>query len=133
MEQKLDLWSGCAVFVSAIAIVVWAGATTLMIGDTWVPWAAAGVVILAIGSAVVRAWVKAKDVVWTEELRAGQRRRAYRMLRELLPIFLLSLGLIVLNRVSSAGVLPPWVVTILVIGLLVGWFWLRRVVRRGGA
>jgi drug/metabolite transporter (DMT)-like permease len=92
MEQKLDLWSGCAVFVSAIAIVVWAGATTLMIGDTWVPWAAAGVVILAIGSAVIRAWVKAKDVVWTEELRAGQRRRAYRMLRELLPIFLLSLG-----------------------------------------
>lgn len=39
----------------------------------------------------------------------------------------------VLNRVSSAGVLPPWVIAILTIGLLVVWFWLTRVVRRGGA
>ncbi|MEP6776757.1 MAG: hypothetical protein ABJA50_14275 [Chloroflexota bacterium] len=78
-------------------------------------------------------WVKAKDVVWTEELRPEQRRRAYQMIRETIPIFLLALGLIVLNRVSSAGVLPQWVIAILTIGLLVGWSWLTRVVRRGGA
>ena len=133
MDDRLDLWSGCAVFVSVVAIFVWLVSTTLETGDTWVPWAAAGVIILAMGSVGVREGVKAKDVVWTEELRAGQRRRAYQMIRETIPIFLLALGLIVLNRVSSAGVLPQWVIAILTIGLLVGWSWRTRVVRRGGA
>ncbi len=95
MDDRLDLWSGCAVFVSVVAIFVWLVSTTLETGDTWVPWAAAGVIILAMGSVGVRAWVKAKDVVWTGELRAGQRRRAYQMIRETIPIFLLALGLLV--------------------------------------
>ena len=134
MELKKDFWYWFAVAVSVIAMFAWALTTAIPIGDSWIPWAAIGVILLALGSVSLRAWIRARKIAWTEELKDEQRRRAQqqsrKILLELIPSLVLSLGTLASLSLARANVLPQWVDALLFFSTLALWIWLRRWVRR---
>ena len=141
MEPDKDVWYWLAIVVSVIAMFVWALTTAVPIGDAWVPWAAIGVIVLAIGSVGVRAGLKArsvvKSIVWTPELKADYRRgamqRSRRQLLEMIPPSVFVLGNFIVLNLRRADVISSWLGTLLFLALIVAWIWLRRIIRQSRA
>jgi hypothetical protein len=132
METKLDFWGWLAVMVSVVALTMWACASVLTPDSAGIAWCAGAVVVIAVGSVGVRAWLKARKVVWTPELREAQRRRAVQQGWELVPLGLFVVGTRVLHWLVNAGVLPPWAGALLPLFIAAGCIWLWLVIRRRG-
>ena len=141
MEPDKDVWYWLAIIVSVIALFVWALTTVVPIADAWVPWAAIGVTVLAIGSIGVRVWLKSRSfvrsIVWTPELKAEYRRgairRSRRQLLEMIPPFVFSSGNLAVLNLARADMIPSWLGTLLFLALIVAWMWLRRIIRQSQA
>src|SRR5438132_12140494 len=108
MDTEKDIWFWLAVFVSIVAALVWAFASITVVDSTCFAWGAVVVTALAGGGVAVRAGLKAKGVVWTEEQKEAQRRRAWQQLWESLPLVFFLLGSMLLQRLVSNSILPGW-------------------------
>src|SRR5438105_14632361 len=131
METVKDFWYWLAMLVSVVSMLVWVLSSTLNVGDAYLRWGAAAVVVLAMGSVAVRAALKVRRVVWSEELKDAQRRRLRHQVREVtwetLPLGLVLLGMLVLQKLVGDAVLPQCAGAILLLGLLAGWTWLGQI------
>jgi hypothetical protein len=134
METENHYWFYAAVWVSVIAMFSWAFWVLTGIGGAWVPWIAGLIFVLAMGSVGVRAWLNAKGVVWTEEMKQAQiqhsREQFREQLRRSIPFFVFSLGMVILINLVQAGILPQWAGPVLVFALFLGWIWLWRLLNR---
>jgi hypothetical protein len=108
---------------------VWALQAAINIGPEWVSWVAALVFVLAMGSVGFRAW-KAKDVVWTDDMKDAQRRHGMETLLKMPSVLLLGLSSLIPSSLVRAGVLPQPAAALLFFIMLVGSIWLWRVLVR---
>ena len=130
MEPEKDLWYWLAVIVAIIAMFAWAVMIALNVGGPFGPWLAIGIMVFAAGSVGVRAWLRARKIVWTQELREEYRQQAKQRSRqqvlELIPTLASSLILLILLGLVSAKLLPSWVGLLLLLAGLVFSGWLRQ-------
>jgi hypothetical protein len=134
MDTERDFWHYLAVFVSVVAIFMWALSSTVNLGSGWVPWVAGAVIVVALGSIGVRAWFRAKDAVPTEQSKEVKLRNIQResiwLLWRTIHIGLLFLGSAGLQKLVDIGWLPGWASAILSLVLLAGWIWVGWHFRR---
>ena len=134
MSTEKDLWFYFAVLVAVVTTVAWAMWSAIDVGPSWVPWVLIFVSVLSLGSVGVRAWLRARGVVWTDDMKAAQRQRnrewpPTRLIGSL-PLFAFCLGQIALINLENAGVFSDWMGLFLWFGLLLGCIWLWRFVQR---
>jgi hypothetical protein len=129
MEPEEDGWFWAAVVVLVAAMCAWAFSLVTGIGSTWLPWAAVIAFLLALASVGFRAWLRNKDVVWTEEMKEAQRHRAWRQLLEIIWLSPIPVGFWSSKGLVEAGILPAWASAILLLLSLVAVFVLRYAIR----
>jgi hypothetical protein len=108
MEPEEDGWFWAAVVVLVAAMCAWAFSVVTGIGSTWLPWAAVIAFLLALASVGFRAWLRNKDLVWTEEMKEAQRRRSLRLVFDILWWSPITLGLWASTSLERAGIIPQW-------------------------
>jgi hypothetical protein len=133
MKIDKDLWFGTAVLVSVLAIVAWSFEAITNIGGAWVPWIAGIVIVVALGSIAAREWLKNRNVVWTEEMKALQKRRSKQQALESIPTIALGLSSFVPISLVRAEVLPQWAGGLLFFALLAGTIWMWWALHRSKA
>ena len=137
MDTEQDFWFPVAVLVSAIAVFMWAASSIGNSDSGWFPWVASVVIVVAMGSVAVRAWLKSKGVVPTEQSqdtkRLDVRRESIRSFWQLTHMALFLTGVVGLMALEDHGWLPGWLTGALIAVLLAGWIWVRgRSSRRTG-
>lgn len=132
MKIETRLLTKGVLFLSLIALIVAALQTTTRIGPAWVTWLAGLVIIVAFGTLFVRAIIDNRNLVWTQELRDEQGRRATRVLSGAIWSLIPSVGLLILIYLVNTGLLPGWVGAALFILLLAAPFRLWNILSKRG-
>jgi len=134
MYRERDPLYNVAIWVSGVAILLCALSIVTGIGGPSLPWIAGLVFVIAFGSVIVRARLKARSLVWTDEMREAQRQRARQEARNnllrLIPTGVLMLGLLIVTSLVDSAGLPRWMGSIAMVALLALNIWLWRVVNR---
>jgi hypothetical protein len=130
LNMDEDIWFRGSVVVSVLALIAWALAAALNVGEPWTPWISGAVVVLALGSNAFRTGLRNRNVVWTKELQIEQQRHLRQIMRESMGTILLGLGIFVSISLVKEGILPQWIGGALFLATLAAWFWFRNVLRR---
>jgi hypothetical protein len=130
MEPEEDVWFWVAVAVAVVAMVAGAFTSVTGIGGEWVPWTAAIIFVGAIGSLGVRAWIRSRGIVWTEEMKEAQRRRAKQRARESISLLVWAGGMLVLRWLVDNRLLPQPVGAIGFLVLFAWFLWYEFIRRR---
>jgi hypothetical protein len=134
MDTEQDFWFYLAVFVSVVAMFMWALSSTVNLGSGWVPWVASAVIVAALGSVSVRAWFRPKGVVPTGQSKETKllaiRHETIQLLWRAAYMLLLFWGGAGLKALVDNGWLPMWAGAIIDLVFLAGWIWVGLSFRR---
>jgi hypothetical protein len=134
MDTEQDLWFPLAVLVAVIAVFMWAASSVSHSDSGWVPWLAGAVIVVAIGSVAVRAWLSAKGVIPTQQSQDKKQLaiqlESVRSVWQVTHTALLLSGAVGLQLLVQNGWIPGWVAAVLTLVLLAVWIWLGWRFRR---
>lgn len=133
MQNEEDFWFWLAVMVSVVAAFVWALSSVIDVEGERVPWIAATIIALALLSVSIRAGLRARDIVWTPELKEAQKRRAKQQISEIGLGLLFLIIMLGLSKLGREDIIPQWAVAVLLTINIAGWIWLGRRLHRRNA